>query len=236
MSNRLNPAILQYLVKNTDLSINTIRKDISLLRRDYPRCTISAVAQIYARKRNLSVLRLLNQGDKETMPNFEMNTDKIIISKSRPKKKEHIVELIYFPTDNYYIIGHINEINRAYTKGCYTCTYVLARKIIENLILDLLRGKYPPTSRENVGLYFNIKENRIHDFGVLLKSLLAKKNDFGLGNNKIVERLYQKCKVFKDDANDKTHSWFHLVERRGEIDDLKIQSIIELIKELLKGN
>ena len=153
--NKLNPKILDHLANKSGLSQNTIRKNISLLKRNYPSCTLNAVAQIYASSLGYSVMQKLQDEDKASLPHNEVINPKIKIEKKKISKKEKIIEIIHYETDDYFIKGHINEINRAYSKGCYTSTHILARKIIENLILDILVKKYPPTSLDNLNVYFD---------------------------------------------------------------------------------
>jgi hypothetical protein len=229
---KLNPIIIKKIRTKTGLAESTIRQQISILRADFPSCTINAVAQLFARQKGFSVMQKLSRDDKLSLPNNEVMKSKVKIEKKKTIKKEKIIEIVSFETDNYFIKGHINEINRAYSKGCFTSTYILARKIIENMILDLLIAKYPEKTKENISLYYDISHNRTKDFSLLLKNLLEKKDDFGIEKSKVIERFYQRAKNFKDDANDKTHSWYHLVESKSEIDELKIQAMIELIKKI----
>ena len=42
--------------------------------------------------------------------------------------------------------------------------------------------------------------------------------------------MHSKAKAFKDEANNKAHSWYYLVKRRKEIEDIEIQFMIDLIK------
>ena len=229
---KLNPVILEKLRKKSELSLATIRSNISRLRRNYPSCTINAVAQLYARKMGISVMQQLSLEDKATLPHNEVVKSKIKIEDNIKKKKEIIIPVINYESEDFFKKGHIKEINRAYSKGCYTSVYVLARKIFENLIREVLQNKFPATSIENHELYFDIPRNRVHDFSVLLKNLYDKKQCFGIDKMKIIERLYQKVINFKDDSNDKVHSWYHLVETEKEIKELNLQTIIELIKKL----
>lgn len=232
MRHKLDPDIVKYLTGKLDLKKSTIEKNISLLKRRHPKCTSNAVAHIYAQQFGVSVLGKLSKEDKETLPHLEVEKSKIKINSKRIKKKEKIIEFIKYESNDYFIKGHISEANRAYSKGCYTCVYILSRKIIENLIIDLLKNKFPPNSLENKNLYFDTNQNRFKDFGEVLNNLLKKKNDFGVGKGKTVESLYKNALKLKNDANDRTHSWFYLVERKVEIDDIKIQTIVELIINL----
>ena len=67
-----------------------------------------------------------------------------------------------------------------------------------------------------------------------MQTQYSKRNEFAVEKIEIVKKLHTQAKALKDNANDKTHSWYHLVETKKEIDDLGIQTIIELIKQLEK--
>lgn len=153
--------------------------------------------------------------------------------KRQTSEQRKIITLIDYDTTDYFKKGHVSELNRAYTYGCYTAVFTLARKIVENLIIDILKAKYPESKKENKELYFDTAQGRLKDFSVILSNLKGKKSDFGT-ENKGVERLCSLAGSLKDNANDKTHSWYHLVKNKTEIDGLQLQSIIEIIKKLEK--
>lgn len=230
----LNPKIVEYLSDKTGLAESTIKKNIYLLKKNYSTSTINAVAQIYAQSKGFSVYRQLSEDDKSSLPNIEIEKQTVKVKQNTTKKKEEIRIVIQYDSSDYFIQGHIKEINKAYTKGCYTSVHILARKIIENLIREILTKYFPPSTRENKELYFDINQNRFKDFGIILKNLYDKRVSFDPDKKKIIERLYPLAKKFKDDANDTTHSWYFLIERKKDIDDLNLQMIIELIKILLK--
>ena len=234
MREKLNPKILDYLKKKPGLAERTIKNKISLLRSDYPSCSLNAAAQIIAKSCGFSVMRMLSKEDRNTLPNIEVKKQKVSISQIKSFKKEKIIEIINYETNDYFKKGHIKEINKAYTKGCYTSVHILARKIIENLIREILAKKFPPQKKENKEFYFDISQNRFKDFGIILRNLYDKRNDFEPDKIKIIKRLYQTTKRFKDDSNDTTHSWYYLINSKKEIDDFDIQLIIELIKKLEK--
>lgn len=231
-ADHLNPKILEYLIKKTDLTRSTIRSTLSKLKRRYPSCTLNAVAQLFAISKGLSVMQKLTPDDKKTLPHNTVIKPQISIKRKPIRKKDKILELIKYDTKDYFIRGHIDEINKAYTKGCYTSTYLLARKIIENFIVAILSAKYPPDRKTNLEIYYDVSRRRIKDFGVVLKELYNRKKDFEFDKEKAIGRFYQLAGQFKKDANDKTHSWFHLVENRKEIDDLSIQALVELLRRI----
>lgn len=232
---RLNPKIVAYLSKKTGKKESTIKKDISLMTRDHGSCTPNAVAQIYARQFRLSVLQKLDREDKSTLPNIQVKKNKVVVNKKQLRKKEKIYKLVDYETDDYFKRAHIQAINKAYTKGCYTSVNILARKIIENLIIDILRAKFPHNKKQNKELYYDTSKRRFKDFSVILKNLYNKRTVFKLDDKDIVERLYSKALKIKNYANDVAHSWFYIVKIKKEIDDLELQTIIELIKKLEKS-
>lgn len=177
-------------------------------------------------------MQKLNSDDKNTLPHNIVVNPQVKIPKKQIRKKEKVIKLIKYETDKYFIKGHIKEVNKAYTKGCYTSTYLLARKIIENLVVGILSKKYPHNKKRNLEIYYDISRARIKDFSIILKALYDKRKDFDFEKEKAIARFYQLAIHFKKDANDKTHSWFHLVEKKKEIDDLNIQALVELLKTI----
>jgi len=230
----LNPLIIKKIHNKSKLEETTIRSAISRMKDKYPSLTDNGVAYLYGlqlKKGSVNVRTLLNEEDKKTLPSIEMKPiEKIKIHKNSLKKE--IKKVIVLQTDDLFINGHIEEINKAYNYGCYTSVVILARKITENFIIDILNSYFPPTTKENKELYFDISMGRSKDFSIILDNFYKKRVDFGT-KKPIVEKLYKLAKELKGEANDKTHSWFHLVNRQKEVDDLEIQKIIELIKKLI---
>lgn len=146
------------------------------------------------------------------------------------KKLDQMVELAIYETSDILLKNHIDEVNRAYSCKCYTATFVLCRKVLENLILNILQEKYSGKTREDRAKYFDLNYGRNLDFGILLKNLRNSATDF-IPKNKLVERICQLSECFKDEANDMTHSLYHIASKK-EIDENKFQNILDLIKTL----
>ena len=170
---------------------------------------------------------LLNNRQETKKPKHKNSQNRV----NRVNKKI-IKKIIEYETNNRFIKSHIDEINKAYTYGCYTCVFILARKIVENLIIDILRKKYPENdSRENKELYFDVNQNRFKNFDEILDNMKNKKGDFGT-ESPAVNKLYDLAKKLKNDANNKVHSLYHIVRSKREIEELKLQDIIDLIEVL----
>ena len=80
---RLKPELLQYLVDRTQKEKSTVRKDLSILRRKFPNCTLNAIASIYAKQHGFSVLRMISKEDKDTLPTYETLQPKRIVNSKR---------------------------------------------------------------------------------------------------------------------------------------------------------
>jgi hypothetical protein len=225
---KLNPEVLDFLHKRLGKPVTTVRTHISRLKQDYPQATLNAVAQIYAQQHGKSVRRLINKEDKLTIPHVKIEPLPPLKNRKRITSREELRQIIRFETTDHFLKKHIAEINRAYTKHCYTCVFVLTRKVLENLIIGILKARYPADRQ----LYFDVPRGRNQDFSVALDNLFKKRNDFDYDRKEAIERLNQKLKPFKNDANDKVHSLYHIVESSKEIDDWNLDTIMALITRI----
>lgn len=230
---KLNRRILKKLVEMTkgEMTEHSIRNALSKIRREHPSLTLNAAGQIFARKRNSSVARWLKLEDRETLKTVKI--EKIKIPKTKTRQRMKIIEMASYETDDKLLVAHLKEINKAYTCGCYTATFVLCRKVLENLIVyHILRKRYPKNTEQHRSKYFNFNRNRNLDFNKLLANLSASSNDF-IPEKTLVERICQLADGFKETANEMTHSLYHIA-RKKEMDNKNFQHILDLIKELEK--
>lgn len=148
------------------------------------------------------------------------------------KRKENVIIIAKYPTNDIFLRANIDEINRTYTYKCYTATFVLCRKVLENLLVHILKEKYPLSTREHREKYFDFSRRRCHNLSVLLQNLRKSAVDFSPHVN-LVERICQLASEFKEKANEMTHSLYHIATKK-EIDDKNFQGILNLIQELEK--
>lgn len=231
---KLRPEIISFLMKKTDRKEKTIRKNISLLRRKYGKLPINAVAHLYALQNNTSVLTKLTPEEKTSLPNIDIERPIKIMQKGSMHQREKIIEFIKYETTDPFVKAHVIEINKTYTYGCCTATFILCRKFIENMLVDIIKKKYPQNRKENIELYFDTSRSRTKDFSEILSNLGKKAIDFG-PDKALLERIVNRANQFKDDANNKAHSWYHIVRSRKEIDDTNFQDIVDMIIKLERG-
>jgi hypothetical protein len=231
-STRLDPEILKILIRKTGKSKKTIRNALSSLHQQYSSLNMNQLAQMYALKNGTSIRAKLTSEEKATFPNVQTQKPITISQKVTKKdKRKQIKHLIKYESSDRFIQAHIDEINRCYTYRCYTAAFILCRKLIENLLTDLIRTKYPQNNLQNIELYFDTSKRRTRDFSEIIQKLRKRSNDFG-PDKKLLERALNKSEEFKDDANDKAHSWFHIVKSPRELDDKDIQGIVDMIDKL----
>jgi hypothetical protein len=227
--------IVEKLSKVLKKKPGTIRKDISNLGKDYPKSTINARAQIYAVLNLTTVRRFLSVEDRESLPNpmptVAVPRGQPVSLPKRTRKREHILHFVKYSTTDTFRLAHIYEANRAYTYKCFTSAFIICRKIIENIVADILRAKFPPRKRENKELYFDVNRGRIRDFGELLKNLDSKKVAFEM-EKKLVEQVVASVKPFKKEADDQVHSWYHMITSKADIDKISVQKILDLLQAL----
>jgi hypothetical protein len=124
------------------------------------------------------------------------------------------------------------EINKCYKMGAYTSSFILSRKLIENLIIDILRKKFPQ-NKENLDIYYRPKDGRFHDLAILLKNLEDKKGEFGIDEESINE-FFRLIKPFRTTANSNAHSIIIWGEKEN-LNKLQIEKMVGLLLKILRN-
>lgn len=229
----LDPEIVSYLAAKLEKTPGTVKKDIYTMRRTHGRLPVNVVAQLYAVKSRQTVFGKLTKAEKAALPIMEVEPP--VRVRSNPKgirKKRRILSFVEYETSDVFVRDHILETNKAYTAGCYTAAFILSRKIIENLLTDIVKKKYGYPKKEAVELYFDTSRGRTRDFSEILTNLRNHAVDF-VPEKALLERILNLSEKFREDANNKAHSWYHIV-RKPELDATSIQDILRMISRLDK--
>lgn len=231
MADRLRPEILEHLKTKLGYKPASIQVQLSILKRKYSGLTLNAAAQLYAQKHGSSILPKLTEEDKESLAKVQLSMvpkREITIPSQKTGQKAFIIFLNY-ETDNRFEKEHVKEINGTYNARCYTATFILCRKLMESLIIEILKKKFP--SVKGRILYEHSTQRRFLDFSVVLDNIHKQRTKFSITGSSVIQRLKQKATHFKNDANDKTHSLFHIATKT-EIDAAGVQEIFDLIVKL----
>jgi hypothetical protein len=176
-----------------------------------------------------NIIRYLEQGGikyDEANRTFYTSKNKPIVIGGSVSKPEFISSTF----DDVFYNELKREINSSYRCRLFTATFVLSRKMIENLVIDVLRLKFPQNIGDNLTLYYRAKDGRFHDFTVLLKNLEEKIDDFGV-DKCIIEEFMPLVKVFRPQSNSKAHSIIIVGEEKDLI-DAKVERMVELLLKL----
>lgn len=136
-----------------------------------------------------------------------------------------------FVKDKFYseLIG---QINTCYRHHLFPVVAILFRKILENLVIDILRYKYGSNRME---LFFYPNRHRHHDFAVLLKNLRDNVSDFQHYSGALNDKLFDMLEKFREQGNANTHS-IDVFLGKEEIDNDKqrINYLIGFLYELMQ--
>jgi hypothetical protein len=144
------------------------------------------------------------------------------------------VDIITSQFNNLFFQELQKEINLTWKLGLFTSTLILSRKLIENLVIEILRKKYPMSSGSaNLNLYYYEAKGRFHNFSVLLDNLEDNRTDFG-PDEKTISKFLTKVKHFKFNADAVAHSIIEFPEER-DIYAFNIQELVSLLERILKN-
>lgn len=119
-----------------------------------------------------------------------------------------------------------DEINICYEHNHPNAAFFLCRKMIENLVFNILEKKF--SSR--IDLWYDQKKKMRHGFGVLVKNLYDERNSFGKPNIKgYIEKFNADVGKFRKEANTKAHNVFEYLSDKKELNHFKIKDLAQLL-------
>ena len=127
------------------------------------------------------------------------------------------------------------EINKCYTYGLANAALTLSRKLIENIVIHILRSKYPPSGGTvNLELYYHSSKGRFKNFSELVGVLEDKRSDF-VPDEKLLDDIIKRILELRETANATAHS-ITTYNSVVEIDLLDVPKVVSLLNALLKNN
>jgi len=124
-----------------------------------------------------------------------------------------------------------DEINRAYSDSKLpNAVLMLARKLVENLVYNLLQYKFGP---KQITVYYDTMNRRAHDFSVLLSNLQSHKSNFDQDQHDMINKFLHMVYPFRRDANSKVHNVMEYLESMRQIRKLKIVEMTQILLKLI---
>ncbi|WP_049937183.1 hypothetical protein [Haloplanus natans] len=97
----------------------------------------------------------------------------------------------------------VDDINHCYSIGVNDATLVLTRKLLENLIIDILRKEY---GKQGIDLYYRPENHRFRKFSDLIDNFEENLNDFHHLSGGLDSDFIDELNTFRQDANAEAHS------------------------------
>ena len=97
----------------------------------------------------------------------------------------------------------VDDINRCYSLAIYDATLILTRKLLENLLIDILREQY---GKQEINLYYLPENKRFQNFSTLINSFEDNLDDFQHLSGGLDGNFINELDAFRQDANSGAHS------------------------------
>jgi hypothetical protein len=122
------------------------------------------------------------------------------------------------------------EINACYEHNFPNAAFFLCRKMIENLVFNILEKKFPTS----VNLWYD-KKKRL-EFGRLVNNLYNERKNFGKPNiESYIEKFNKEVSLFKKEVNIKAHYVFEYLSDKGELKKFKIKDLVQLLVKIYEN-
>jgi hypothetical protein len=135
---------------------------------------------------------------------------------------------IDFVDDHYNSIR--TEINTCFKQGFYMASLELSKRLIQNLLVDLIRSNFPLAGEGHRSLYYDYLKEDFRNTDELLKELSEKKHDFNV-NPDAIDYLIELISPMEPKKKPESHS-FGVIPKRKDIQNLRIEEAMELIIEM----
>lgn len=147
-----------------------------------------------------------------------------------PSKTKYL-DIETLPDDFYRDLRDL--INRSYSLGLYLAVQIFSRKMLENLIVDVLRRNYS----SDINLFYIPKQGRFHGFKTLLENFQEKLNDFKTIVPSLDKTFIKKIDAFRVSGNSSAHT-LELTVNKKDLNDKKddLNSIVKTLIRILDNS
>lgn len=142
-----------------------------------------------------------------------------------PAALDKLIDNLGSPYPQSFYAPLEQEINDAYGSNYPNATFFLSRKLIENLIFNILEKKYPT----DISLWFNTPTNSHHKLSLLITNLYSKKPDFKPNVKIYLEKFNTEIGTFRKEANLKAHNVIEYLRDKSELKKYKINDLVQLL-------
>ena len=131
-----------------------------------------------------------------------------------------------------FYAGLESEINNAFHYNLPNAVLMLARKVVENLVYNLMEEKF----RAERDLRWDTRRDRPLELNRLVSNLSDRASSFDGEQRRLVLKVISLIGRFRREANLKAHQIIDYLDDRNELKALKIPDIIEILLKLIRKN
>jgi hypothetical protein len=173
-----------------------------------------------------NLLKKDDEGYKLSAEGLQYYSEKISGAEDSFKYTEKFINVDSAPSRFYEPL--ITEINKSYTEDLCDSTLILTRKLLENLLIDILRSKFGP--QNHLELYYNKDKRQFQSFSTLIENFENKSDQLEHYYSSETSDLIDKIGEFKANGDASAHS----IETDLDKDDLEeLSSEIDFLSRLL---
>ncbi len=155
----------------------------------------SGIGSLPSQEATAELEQILNLiGGKEPDKNY-------LLSNLSSLTMEKLIEVTDIPDDFYRKL--IDEINHLYQHGLSLSLSVLIRKLLENLLIDILRKRY---GTSELALYYDTSKRRFFDFSIILKNFENRQADFQHITTNLNNKIIAEINSYRETGNSGAHS------------------------------
>lgn len=144
--------------------------------------------------------------------------------------KEKLIDVKGDYPQNFYVKLE-SEINDCYRTNLPNAAFFLCRKLVENLLFNVLEKQFP----KEVDLYFDTKKNWQRTFSELIHNIHLNKRRFKPSLKPYIEKLYKIIEPFRKEANLKAHRVYEYIKNKQDLTKFHINDIVQLLVHVYKN-
>ncbi len=145
---------------------------------------------------------------------------------TEPLKEDKFIDIKGdYPDKFYYPLEE--EINECYKNGYLNATFFLSRKLVENLLYNILEKKFP--KKEDEEIWWNKEFNQPLTLSPLIRNLYNNRSDFPSNIKRYIEKVKKLLDKIRNEINPKAHNIYDYISSKEELDKFKINDSVQLL-------
>ena len=175
----------------------------------------------------------LPEGKAEELRSLVLKVPSVRVIREKPEGDEkqqaerEYLTIRELPDDFYYSL--VDSINKSYRHEVCMAVSVLVRKLLENLLVDVLRKKF---KMKNIDLFYDKHHRRFHSFNVLLRNFEDNLDSFKTVTPSIDSDFVKKLNTYREAGNSAAHT-LEVETRRSDL-HAKREELQFIVKALVR--